>query len=168
MIFKRKSPLFLKYIILERIAKGSLTLILGVGGLSMIHVNLGALLVHIAQNFNLDVDNAWTGELLHKAGLISPNILKMISVGGILYGVLNYSVAWGLHKRYRWAEYMTIIEISALIPFELYAIHEHFSWFRLSAFVLNVVIVVYLSRNRSMFHPMKEEQGIVETSLPPS
>ncbi|MHB1285792.1 MAG: DUF2127 domain-containing protein [Leptospirales bacterium] len=168
MIFKKKSPLFLKYIILERIAKGSLTLILGIGGLSMIHVDLGTLLVHVAQNFNLDVDNAWTGELLHKAGLISPNMLEMISVGGVLYGILNYAVAWGLHKRYRWAEYMTILEISALIPFELYAIHEHFSWFRLSAFVLNVVIVVYLSRNRSLFHPMKEDQGIVETSLPPS
>ncbi len=168
MIFKHKSPLFLKYIILERIAKGTLTLILGIGGLSLIHVDLSSFLVKMSQNFNLDVDNAWTGKLLHKAGLISPNMLKMISVGGIIYGLVNYSVAWGLHKRFRWAEYMTIIEISALIPFEVYAIHEHFSWIRLGAFVLNVIIVIYLIRNRSLFHSMKEDSGIVETLLPPS
>ncbi len=168
MIFKHKSPLFLKYIILERIAKGTLAIVLGIGGLSLIHVNLSAILVHLSQNFNLDVDNAWTGKLLREAGLISPNMLKMISVGGILYGLVNYLVAWGLHRRFRWAEYMTIVEISALIPFEVYALHEHFSWIRLGAFLLNVMIVIYLLRNRSLFHSMKEESGVVETSCPPS
>ena len=168
MIISSRSPLFLKYIILERVAKGMFAFLIGLGGLSLGPVRLNHLLYQWAQNFNIDVDNAWTGQIFRKTGLIGPNMLMVISVGGIAYGLLNFTVAWGLHRRFRWAEYMTIIEISALIPFELYAIHEHFSWFRLSAFVLNVVIVVYLSRNRSMFHPMKEEQGIVETSLPPS
>ncbi len=163
----KKSHLFLKYIILERIAKGTLAILLGVGGLSMVHADLSSLIQKIAQNLNVDIENALTGYLLHAAGLISPGLLKVISLGGVVYGAANYLVAWGLHKRFRWAEYMTILEISAFIPVEIYALNAHFSWFRLSAFGLNVAIVVYLIRNRSLFHPMKEETGLAETSLPP-
>lgn len=162
----KNSHLFLKYIILERIAKGTLAILLGVGGLSLVHADLSSLVRNVAHNLNIDIENALIGHILHAVGLISPVWIKVISFGGVVYGLANYAVAWGLHKRYRWAEYMTILEISAFIPVEVYALDGHFSWFRLSAFALNVAIVVYLIRNRSLFHPMKEEAGMVETSLP--
>ncbi len=157
MIISRRSPLFLKYIILERIAKGMLAFLMGLGGLSLGPVRLNHLLYHWAQNFNIDVDNAWVGQVFRKIGLIGPNMLIIISVGGIAYGLLNFTVAWGLHRRYRWAEYMTILEISALIPLEVYAMHSHFSTWRLAAFILNIIIVIYLLRNRQLFHGIHEK-----------
>lgn len=156
MIISRNSHLFLKYIILERVAKGMFSLLIGLGGLSLGPVRLNHLLYHWAQNFNIDVDNAWTGQIFRKTGLIGPNMLLVISVGGIAYGLLNFIVAWGLHRRFRWAEYMTIIEISALIPVEVYAMHSHFSFWRLGVFVLNIIIVIYLLRNRQLFHGVHE------------
>ena len=156
MIISRNSHLFLKYIILERVAKGMFALLIGLGGLSLGPVRLNHLLYQWAQNFNIDVDNAWTGQIFRKIGLIGPNMLLVISVGGIAYGLLNFIVAWGLHRRYRWAEYMTIVEISALIPVEVYAMHSHFSLWRLGVFVLNITIVIYLLRNRQLFHRVHE------------
>lgn len=164
MIISSRSPLFLKYIILERIAKGLLALLIGLGGLSLGPVRLNHLLYHWAQNFNIDVDNAWTGQLVRKAGLIGPNMLLVISIGGIIYGLVNFTVAWGLHRRFRWAEYMTIIEISALIPLEVYAMHAHFSFWRLGAFILNILIVIYLLKNRQLFHGVHEEVEAVADS----
>jgi uncharacterized membrane protein (DUF2068 family) len=60
---------------------------------------------------------------------------------------------------------MTIIEISALIPFEVYAIDQKFSLFRLTAFSVNILIVWYLVKNRSLFHSMSTD---IEPILPPS
>ncbi len=156
MILNHRSPLFLKYIILERIAKGAVAFLIGLGGLSLGPVRLNHLLYHWAQNFNIDTDNAFTGQIFRKTGLVGPNMLMIISVGGIVYGMVNFTVAWGLHRRFRWAEYMTIIEISALIPLEVYAMHSHFSPWRLGAFILNVIIVIYLLRNRQLFHGIHE------------
>ncbi|MGC8499799.1 MAG: DUF2127 domain-containing protein [Leptospirales bacterium] len=162
MILSRRSPLFLKYIILERIAKGSLAFLIGIGGLSLGPVRLNHLLYHWAQNLNIDTDNAFTGQIFRKTGLVGPNMLMIISVGGVVYGLLNLVVAWGLHRRFRWAEYMTIIEISALIPLEVYAMHSHFSNWRLGAFVLNVLIVIYLLKNRQLFHGIHETADSVD------
>jgi len=161
MILSSRSPLFLKYIILERIAKGLLAFLIGMGGLSLGPVKLNHLLYHWAQNFNIDVDNAWTGQLIQKAGLIGANMLLIISIGGIVYGLVNFIVAWGLHRRLRWAEYMTIAEISALIPLEVYAMHAHFSFWRLCAFIVNILIVIYLLKNRQLFHGVHEKVEVV-------
>jgi len=57
---------------------------------------------------------------------------------------------------------MTIIEISALIPLEVYAMHSHFSNWRLGAFVLNVLIVIYLLKNRQLFHGIHETADSVD------
>jgi len=86
MILSRRSPLFLKYIILERIAKGSLAFLIGIGGLSLGPVRLNHLLYHWAQNLNIDTDNAFTGQIFRKTGLVGPNMLMIISVGGVVYG----------------------------------------------------------------------------------
>lgn len=161
MIISARSPLFLRYIILERVAKGLLAFLIGLGGLSLGPVRLNHLLYRWAQNLNIDVDNAWTGQLVRKAGLIGANMLLIISIGGIVYGLVNFTVAWGLYRRFRWAEYMTIIEISALIPLEVYAMHAHFSVWRLGAFVLNILIVIYLLKNRQLFHGVHEEVEVV-------
>ncbi|MHB1564758.1 MAG: DUF2127 domain-containing protein [Leptospirillum sp.] len=165
MLIKSSSPLFLKYIIAERVAKGSLVLALGIGGLSLVPLDLSSLVQKVGMTLHIEVDSPWLDYLIHASGRINPVALKVASFLIVCYGVLNYIVAWGLHRRFRWAEYMTIIEISALIPFEVYAIDQKFSLFRLAAFCVNILIVWYLLKNRSLFHSMSKD---AEPILPPS
>lgn len=165
MLINSSSPLFLKYIIAERIAKGSIVLALGVGGLSLVPLDLSSLVQKVGLKLHIELDSPWLDYLIHASGRINPVVLKLVSSLIVLYGVINYGVAWGLHRRFRWAEYMTILEISALIPFEIYAISQKFSLFRLGAFCLNVLIVWYLVKNRSLFHSMADDP---EPVLPPS
>jgi uncharacterized membrane protein (DUF2068 family) len=50
----------------------------------------------------------------------------------------------GLWLEVSWAAYLTVISTSLLFPFELYEVLQQVSAFRIGAFLLNLVIVVYL------------------------
>ena len=55
----------------------------------------------------------------------------------------------GLFMHKTWAEWLTVIASASLIPFELWHLffgQHHNKWAVLAAFVLNVVIVIYLIR----------------------
>ena len=48
-----------------------------------------------------------------------------------------------------WAEWMTVITTSGLIPFEIYEMIDHPSWLKALAMMINIAIAVYLVTARS-------------------
>jgi len=78
-------------------------------------------------------------------------VLVEVSIGLFLYGILCLVEAYGLHRRKRWAEYLTVIGIGLFIPFEIYEVVHRLSTVRVSVLVLNVVIVYYLIKHKELF-----------------
>jgi uncharacterized membrane protein (DUF2068 family) len=70
--------------------------------------------------------------------------LRTIGAGTFFYALLHLVEGIGLILGRDWAGYLVIVATSSLIPFELYEISRKFSPLRVSLFVLNVGIVVYL------------------------
>jgi len=70
-----------------------------------------------------------------------------------LYGVLSWVEAYGLHKRKRWAEYLTAVATGLLIPLEVYEVLFRLSVIRVAVLVLNVAIVYYLIKHKELFAP---------------
>ena len=73
------------------------------------------------------------------------NIVIVTSV----YIAILLTEGTGLFMRKTWAEWLTVIASASLIPFELWHLfygQNHNRWAVLAAFVLNVVIVIYLIR----------------------
>ena len=64
--------------------------------------------------------------------------------GAILYGSLFAVEGTGLWKGKRWAEYLTVVTTSLLIPLEIYELTRRITSVRVTALVLNVLAVVYL------------------------
>ncbi|MHB1731612.1 MAG: DUF2127 domain-containing protein, partial [Leptospirillum sp.] len=64
MLIKSSSPLFLKYIIAERVAKGSLVLALGIGGLSLVPLDLSSLVQKVGMTLHIEVDSPWLDYLI--------------------------------------------------------------------------------------------------------
>jgi uncharacterized membrane protein (DUF2068 family) len=50
----------------------------------------------------------------------------------------------GLWHQSRWAEYLTIVATSLLIPLEIYEVTRRVTIPRIGALVVNVVVVIYL------------------------
>jgi len=100
---------------------------------------------------NLDTDNAYITLALEKLGLVSNTMIVGISIGGFAYAVLNLVEAYGLHRRLRWAEWLTVVATGLLIPFEVYEVVHRLSPVRVGALVLNVAIVIYLAKHKELF-----------------
>ena len=71
---------------------------------------------------------------------------KFAEIGAVacVYSSLFLVEGWGLWRGKRWAEYLTAIATTSLIPFELWEIAHHFTGLKVAALLVNVVIVVYL------------------------
>lgn len=148
--------LFLKVIIWERILKGLLLLVLAIGLANSLHKDFGAIVNHLVRSANLDTDNRYIAMAIRKVAHIKPGQMLEVSIGVFLYSMLCLIEALGLHLRRRWAEYLTAFATAAFIPFEVYEIAKSVTFFRTGAFILNIIIVVYLIRSKELFDGYRE------------
>lgn len=68
----------------------------------------------------------------------------LVAAAGLSYAALFTVEGIGLWRQKRWAEYLTIIATSSLIPFEIYEVVQKATALRYAAIAVNVIIVVYL------------------------
>ena len=65
-------------------------------------------------------------------------------MGGLFDAALFFTEGTGLWLRKRWAEWMTVILTSTLVPVEIYEIWRHPTWIKVLVLAINVGIVIYL------------------------
>lgn len=148
---RQHSQAFLRFIIFEKTFIGILFLSLSIGVLGLIDKDLVLIGRQLVSMLNLDTDNAYITLAMEKLGLISNRVIVGISIGGFAYAILNLVEAYGLHRRLRWAEWLTVIATGLLIPFEVYEVWHRFTPVRVGVLVLNIAIVVYLAKHKELF-----------------
>ena len=82
--------------------------------------------------------------LIERLFELGPHKFLAIGIAACIYATVFLIEGWGLWCEKRWAEYLTIIVTASLIPIELWEIQLHVTWVKLSAFIANVAIVIYL------------------------
>jgi uncharacterized membrane protein (DUF2068 family) len=96
----------------------------------------------------------------HKSGLLhdldqlftlNTSKLKLAGLGIAAYAALEGAEAVGLWSQKRWAEYLTFIATTLLLPLEVYELTRTVSPFKVIAFVINLAIVVYLLFAKRLF-----------------
>jgi uncharacterized membrane protein (DUF2068 family) len=77
--------------------------------------------------------------------------LREVGIGLLAYGVLEGVEAVGLWYARRWAEYLTFLATSLLLPLEIYEIIHRRSGLKIVGFIINLAIVVYLLFAKRLF-----------------
>jgi uncharacterized membrane protein (DUF2068 family) len=72
--------------------------------------------------------------------------VKLFGAGALAYGVLELVEGVGLFYRRRWAEWLTVVATTLLIPLELYEVVRSPSLLKAGGIAVNVVVVAYLVR----------------------
>lgn len=88
---------------------------------------------------------------IDKAFSLQSSRLHVFGAVILAYAVVEGVEAVGLWYQRRWAEYLTFIVTSSLLPLEVYEIAHKLSPFKLLAFVVNVAVVVYLLVAKRLF-----------------
>jgi uncharacterized membrane protein (DUF2068 family) len=59
---------------------------------------------------------------------------------------LRFAEAYGLWFHRRWAEWIAVVSAALYLPIEVLELARHFNIWVFSVFILNLLIVLYLSR----------------------
>lgn len=134
----------LRLIAAFKLLKGALLIVVGVSALKLIHTDIGTWLTEWVMRFGLDPGGRHVGHFLLKAAELTPNRLKEVGVGSLVYAALFLTEGIGLWLLKRWAEWLTVIITASLIPVEIYEIYRHLTPVRILLLLINVGVVAYL------------------------
>jgi uncharacterized membrane protein (DUF2068 family) len=124
--------------------KGAVLLALAFGALSLLHKDVALEFEHWLDQLRIDPDNEFIGALLRKLQLVHTKELKEISALGAGYAALFLTEGTGLLFRKRWAEWLTIVATSSLMPLEVYELIKEFTVVRLLVVLVNAAVVLFL------------------------
>jgi uncharacterized membrane protein (DUF2068 family) len=127
-----------------KLIKGAALLALVCGAMSLFHKDVAAHVEYWLEQLQIDPDNRFVGALLAKLHLIHTKELKQLSALGAGYSALFLTEGTGLLFRQYWAEWLTIIATSSLIPFEIFQLAKQFTAIHLLLLVGNIGIVLFL------------------------
>jgi uncharacterized membrane protein len=91
-------------------------------------------------------DTSRNGLLREINNLVNDSSTKLYLYGSAFsaYAAVNAIEAVGLWRARRWAEYLTLIEVTLLLPFEIYELAVKVSYFKILALVINLAVMAYL------------------------
>jgi uncharacterized membrane protein (DUF2068 family) len=88
---------------------------------------------------------------LDKLFSLRAHTLYVVGIALLAYGLLEGIEAVGLWYAKRWAEYLTFIATTLLLPLEVYEIVNRVSALKVIGFLVNLAIVIYLVYAKRLF-----------------
>jgi uncharacterized membrane protein (DUF2068 family) len=88
---------------------------------------------------------------LDKLFSLRSGTLREVGIALVVFGVVEGIEAIGLWFAKRWAEYLTFLVTSLLLPLEVYEITKRQSALKIIGFLINVAVVVYLLYAKRLF-----------------
>jgi uncharacterized membrane protein (DUF2068 family) len=133
-------------IALERTLRGLLLLAAGIYLLAKAGANFGDIANHIARRIELDPRRPLIRHIVAKLGRLKTHEVRLFGGLAVGYAGLEITEGVGLFFRKRWAEWLTVVATSLLVPLEVYELARHPSALKAGGIAVNVAIVVYLYR----------------------
>jgi uncharacterized membrane protein (DUF2068 family) len=155
-----RDALILRAYAVERLARGTLMVMLAIGvyifkdarqALYDMFDTYLPLMQPAADRMGVDLDTFGPVRLVDRILEIHPETLNWMITLITLYGALLFVQGVGLWSMRRWGEYVAAIATSVFIPFEIHEIVEKVTWIRVSALVLNVILVAYIVWTKRLF-----------------
>ncbi|HRV68564.1 MAG TPA: DUF2127 domain-containing protein [Marmoricola sp.] len=155
-----RDALILRAYAVERVVRGALMAFLAVGvylfkdsrhALNDLFETYVPLLQPAASKMGVDLDTFGPVRLVDRILQINPDTLNWVIVMIVLYSFLLLVQGVGLWSMKRWGEYVAAIATSVFIPFEIHEIVEKVTWIRVSALILNLLLVFYIVWTKRLF-----------------
>ncbi len=140
---------------------GVLFFLVGLGVFALVNRDVSELAERAAESLGVDPENRYLLLLLEWLVGVSPRLIATVGFGAILYSALLFTMAWGLHLRQVWAEWLTIVATGLLVPVEIYEVAQSPRLIYVLVLAINVFIIWYLIRRRAA--PGRAPQGIEAT-----
>lgn len=136
----------LPWIAAERSLRAVLLLAVGIVLLTHPHTDWGSKITDLAHHVGFDPSSNGIHKLIDKVRGISSRRYEVFGAVALAYAVLEGAEGYGLWRRRRWGEYLTVVATSLLFIPEVYELTHKISVLKILALVVNIAVVAYLVR----------------------
>jgi len=134
----------LRVIAVFKLLKAALVVATGFGLLSFYRPDFAAVLYRLMGELPYDFEQQLLRNVIAFLSGLSPGRIQIIAAATFGYAVLFIVEGIGLWRGLHWAEILTAVATSSLIPVEIYEIHKHGTLNKVLVLVANIAIVAYL------------------------
>jgi uncharacterized membrane protein (DUF2068 family) len=134
----------LPWIAAERAFRALVLLAVGIALVSHPHANWASEVSRLAQRLGLDPKENWIQRIINDVAKIHAQQDLVFGVAAIAYGILEATESYGLFKRRRWGEWLTVVATSLLFIPEVWELTKSATVLKVGAVILNVLVVAYL------------------------
>jgi uncharacterized membrane protein (DUF2068 family) len=152
---KVREPDFpLKCIVAFKLAKATFLLLVAFGAFALVHKDVHGMAEGFVIKHGFDPAGKHIEPFLEKLGkFATPSHKAEVGAGAIVFACFILVEAWGLWRRRIWAEMLTIVATSLLVPVEVYEFCRHPGVGKVLMLIVNLLIVLYLARHHYLFVP---------------
>ena len=134
----------IRAVALVEAAKAGLVLLAGCGLLALLHRDFQELAEQWILRFHLDPARRFPRIFMDAASQLTDARLWYLASLALAYAVFRLVEAYGLWHERRWAEWVALATGAIYIPFEVSALVRSITGIKISALIINIVIVAYL------------------------
>jgi uncharacterized membrane protein (DUF2068 family) len=143
---ERRRQMGLRAIAIFEAAKGLAAIAAGSGLFLLLHRDVEAIANDLVSHLHLNPAHHYPSVFLHAAANTSPESLRLVALGAMVYAVFRITEAVGLWRDRSWAEWLGVITGLIYVPFEARAFLDKPGPEPVVAFFLNLCIVVFLGQ----------------------
>jgi len=141
----RRSRTIIRLIAAERFLRGIVLVVAGIYLVTHSGSDLGRVADRAMRALELDPRRHFLHKLIVKLHHLHAGTVLITGIAAIGYGVLETVEGAGLWLDQLWAEYLTVIATTLLLPFEIYELIRKPSIWKAGGILVNLLIVGYLA-----------------------
>jgi uncharacterized membrane protein (DUF2068 family) len=134
----------LPWIAAERTFRALLVFAAGIVLLTHPHTDWGAEISHAARSLGLDPNSNWVRKLTDEIKHVSAREEALFGGLALVYAGIEGTEAYGLWRRRRWGEWLTVIATAIFLLPEVWELTKRVTPLKAGGFVVNLAVVAYL------------------------
>ena len=140
-----RSRRILRLIAAERAIRGLLLIAASIYLFNHLHSDFGRISDHIMRAIELDPRRPFLHRIVVYFHDLGASEIRVAAFAALGYGILELVEGTGLWLDQLWAEYLTVISTSLLLPYEIYELVRKPTLLKAGGIAVNIAIVAYLA-----------------------
>lgn len=140
----RERDQLIEVIAIFKFLKAAGLIAIAFGAIELMEPETGDMLARWIDALSATSEHPIIQDYLVRLSSFSPRRIQAVGVGALLYATLFMIEGIGLWHEAKWAEYLTVIATSLLVPLEVYELVQRVTLPRAAALTINLAAVVYL------------------------
>lgn len=124
--------------------KGLVVLLAGFGVLSLVHRDVWDVAESFLEWLHISPEAHYAQVFLNLADQVTDARVWAVAMGALTYSTLRFFEAYGLWRERPWAEWLALVSGAIYLPFEIYELARRPDLIRLSIFLVNLGVVLYM------------------------